>query len=708
MEDNSSVKFTNLNHTVVTRPTEGQLKWALLHHKRVAVKVQQYVERLYMCPESIQDAPTQQFIHRSPIDDVVHVPRSEPSIVRISEGRRTMLYFSNLEYEHRKRYIAVSGYRYHRSTSDDESDQSTNSEESDSPKCPTHMEIIPSSKNTGLPSTGRRKKFRQRRKKFQPRCSDPERVRRFKEAFQVALHSLEMTQDGPLVASSSLWTGHDDDRIPAVSSPNMSHRTKWKRPDTNIHNYEFCYPLSAETQYTVYGCSSVPKRPPSVHNPTLTPGKAPLDRGATWLNLLPASHTKKAAGPPQQQHVTNTTTPVPTTIPQSKDRYNGTEYSHRSIVLSPALRQHVADVAREIFSGERHGTTNSESPIQYNLETLERDITSFVDQFEEHLLLQSDSVDGDDSVVSSPGNRICDVVVEPMSGQRVTEDGSSGTSTTGHRIVPVVTYDSDESKHHHHNNNNNNNNMTAWNESRISKNLDETFTLQELDSSFQCWNVTTMAAGTASPMMMNTTTEGKDENPVDMANIIMYTNFVKNIDGSGAPNSVPDALAVDLDTIPVFDLSPMNWKHVVRRLPDPTEIIHFVSTTSTSNNHVPTSVTDHVLETETNPTTTLETVLSKNVGQDTLLTTSTAENSMVISPTGIVPEPLDSSKTRSFHRMTKHESDGMDRNDDADPIKLRHPSSSYGTYDPTISAGCGLYTERPSHYDVAWERRMRL
>ena len=687
MDDNSSVKFTNSNHAVA-RPTEGQLKWALLHQKRVAAKVHEYVERLYRYPESIHDVPAFQFTNdRQPsfnrdVDDVTSLLALEDST--ISEGRRAMLHCSNLEYEHRKRCIALHGYRYHPSTTsssdedndDDESHQSPNSDEMVRGRFRTNVQTMQCTNDMNMPSTGRRKKFRRRRRKFQPRCSDPERVRRFKEAFQVALHSLELATTSQNHRPQGLLTEHDMAGAAAAgeSSPNMQSSRKWKRPENND---EFSCPTEA---YTVYGCSTVPKRPPSVHNPTLTPGKAPLDRGATWLSLLHASHSKKMDGRTGPLH-----TPVMPTGTQ-QDVGHSTEQSRRS-VLTPALRQHVADVAREIFSCERHGSGNNVSQHQvvtmngtsspiYNMETLERDITSFVDQFEEHLLLGSDSLDDDDSFVSSPGHPNFDVTsadAVPMSGRRVLEEEEEelGSDTVG-TIVPVVTYDSDESKHH-----------MAWNESRISKNLDETFTLQELDSSFQCWNVPT-TTGPSSPMMSDTVVRRTDNV------IVTYTDHLKEID----IGVTPDVLGME----PTLMLSPMNLKEFVQLLPDPADITSLMA----SSNNIQESVSKNGVETmEEN---TIQVVWPVVANDDVVSITTEANRTK----SQQAPTQQQQNISTKHNRTKQSCKDSMDRNFSNPVLYVLSVQPYYQNDTSTVSAGCGLYTERNSHYDVTWERRLRL
>lgn len=675
MDESNSVKFSNLNHTATNRPTEGQLKWALLNHKRVAAKVRQYVERLYMLPQSTSDIPAYQLTNRHPHhvdddEDVSNFMASKHSTIHASEGRRALLYHSNLEYENRKRCISVNGFRFHRSTSDDdESDQSTNGDAWISGTFQPNRQMISSHNNNisnCMPSTGRRKKFRRRRQKFQPRCSDPERVRRFKEAFQVALNSLELASG--VHSTDGQQTSMSEPNVVA-SSPILKSR-KWKRPEIND---EFIYPADS---YTVYGCSTIPKRQPSVHNPTLTPGKAPLDRGATWLNLFPASQSKKVDG-----RTTQINTPINTLVNDDKDRYcTGNNSNHRSL-LTPALRQHVADVAREIFSGERKGksnvldqmTTTSESPLDYNLDTLERDITSFVDQFEEHLLLASDSIDDDDSVTSSPRHPKYDMVV-PMIGRRI-DDGISSSS-----IVPVVTYDSDESKH------NNNNNM-AWNESTISKNLDETFTLQELDSSFQCWNVAT--TGTSSPIMAD---EDGCRIESDNATRIDHLNDTEsetcdeiNVAMNVAP---PNMLSPYANDIPDLLLSPLTWKQYLRRLPDNDEIIDVVLSSNSKA-----SVSDSVVDTHVESTTAIPIEIIDNI---VVPITNETRNATL--------KPKNSTQPRE---LTKY---GSERNkNDSDPVVVHHwLCDDRYSFDRTTSAGCGLYTERCNHYDVTWERRLRL
>ena len=659
MEDRSSnsVKFLNLNHTV-TRPTEGQLKWARLHQKRVAVQVQRYVERLYQRPASIHNAPA----YHGEVQPYQSLDTNH-STIPISEGRRALLNVSNFEYDRRKQYIAVNGYRFHRSTSDDESDQSTNHDEVFRVHFQPNQQILPNCNNMpmsgNIPSTGRRK-FRRRRKKFQPRCSDPERVRRFKEAFQVALHSLELAS---VVSQQPQHTNPSStvelDEVDA-SSPNME-RKKWKRPQVNEDECTYL----ADT-FTVYGCSAVPKRPPSVHNPTWTPGKAPLDRGATWLNLLPTSHTK----------TTDRRTVPPTPVPTARNDEDGNHStngppSHRS-VLTPALRQHVADVAREIFSGDRKTSPHRSPLVGNDGDTLEREIHSFVDQFEEHWLqLESDSVDGHDD--EDDEDSVVPVWSPPPANDITRPRGH-------HPIIPMVTYDSDDensSQPHHE---------SVWKQKSL--NLDETFT-QELDCSVPGWNrsTTTNTGTVSSPMIMTMEDGGNGDVQSTEVTLTQRTELVTK---NSAVDDETHDVAINVessirqhDTIAplpkklweeheMLEFSPMNLKEYIRRLPDPDEINAIFHTMSLRTG--PLSVFDQQRVSYGNHPRVMERPVTSRPP---------------VAMTAVVPPP----PTRP------------DRNAPRDDH-------------PTTSAGCGLYTERggpffQSHhehhaYDVAWERSWRL
>jgi hypothetical protein len=378
--------------------------------------------------------------------------------------------------------------------------------------------------------------------------------------------------------------------------------------------------------------------------------------------------------------------------------------------MSPALRQHVADVAREIFSGERHrssttteppnpATTNStSSPFIYDLATLEKDVTSFVDQFEEHLLiLDSDSIDGDDSIMSSPGNPNIEVDMLTM-GRPFSEDND--TARAGSTIVPVVTYDSDESKHQP---------IAAWNESRISKNLDETFTLQELDSSFPCWNVMPNGILSSSTLMV----KANEVDHIDHVNHTIYTNDMKDIESDTAPTILSPSNKTAVPALPfvegpgiALNLSPSNLKEIVRRLPDSTEIMNVLPVASSSRS-LERSGTNDIVETDQGETTgsCINSTVRSNSAE-----TSTEICRPVVTQQEKHVTSTQQQQQRISNRRRRRPNIATEDHPPSNSVMVWHWSCGIipSQYDRSVSAGSGLYTERGTYPDVAWERRLRL
>jgi hypothetical protein len=664
----------------VTRPTQGQLKWALLNQKRIALDVQSYVERLYMFPPTVADIPAyaDNLRHFDNDDNtMVGIEYTNHPSIRISEGRRVLLLVSKHEYNKRKQFINNNGFRYRQSECDNESDHSIQdpNEHDNEAREIDGMPTLSTSRqddnrSVNIRSTGRRKKFRRRRQKFQPRCSDPERVRRFKEAFQVALHSLEVaTADCQSIDQKQASLTADFYTSTIKESTNVQvKRRNWIRPEVNEDL------TNIGEAYTVYGRTTIPKRQPSVHNPTLTPGKAPQDRGATWLNLWCTSNRKKTDVTSNQFLQDLLSTPENTST--SINDCCLTSNCYQSI-LTPAVRQHVADVAREIFSGGRTGINSGDSTMQpssgtctspsvYNADTLERDVTSFVNQFEEYLVIGGcDSFDMDDPAVSSPRHSNFDAAIFIDSDVASAPMGCHGT------IPPVVTYDSDESK------------QSARNVSSIRGHKSDTFTIQELDSSFHTWNQSTILFPNEElGRHDNDTTECRtcrDEFSNDTSNTQLDSYIpIEPI------SPVFNASFHDMVTEEVFDFSPLNLKHFVRRLPDE-NCQRIIDDYNVARLPVPISsslVTKKIKEDIDDSTNEDVTFTKKNSGM-----TSTVRESRTKWQTNVAQQLPQRSSHTSILCM------------------VQHPDTNFRF---STSTGCGLYTERGQQYDVQWEKRWML
>lgn len=331
-----------------SRPTEAQLKWARLHHKRVASAVKISVCRLWLYPPSSADEDGADSSRDSETSDVDAVHRRiVPNRPVISRGRRSLLRVSQRSYEERRRFIALHGF--HHPQCEEEYHSSSDEEEALHAVSFNQSSLLAGNISlNGITTSVRRKK---RRRRWKPRCSDPDRVRRFKEAFHAAMHSLSNKAE-PRAAS-------------------LSPRTKWVRPadgrrSSVIHTIY-------DENYSVWGSSSVPKRKAAVHNPVLTPGKAPLDRRASWRVYT----AKKSDTTIPSRYSQSMSPEVRALVADGLVSFDG---SNKKITFTPEMRGRVADVARSIFSGEggqrSHGLSH---------EFLESDVASFVDHFELHM-----------------------------------------------------------------------------------------------------------------------------------------------------------------------------------------------------------------------------------------------------------------------------------------------------------------------------------
>jgi hypothetical protein len=656
MEERDSVnnKFWNTSMSTTSshsRPTEGQLKWALFNHKRVALEVRSYVQRLYLNPESVQDVP-EYAKHSKLLDEYDSESIINDSTIPISDGRRAMLYLSEVAYRQRRQYISDNGFRYHRSTSDDESDQSIQNEHHILYNLHTNNSKRMIINNNGnVPTTARRKKIRRRRKKFQPRCSDPDRVRRFKEAFQAALHSLELSS-----------VDVEERPIPTLDANSMSMespeiiRRKWMRPETDES-------VHLGDTYTVYGCSTIPKRQPSVHNPTITSGKAPLDRSATWLNLLHGSQSKKNFrnnSATSRQYLIETNTPEHISQDQH-NHWSQNNGSSRRLILSPELRLHVLEVAREIFSGGRDqketiSGKDYDVPVSpVSLDTLEHDINSFVDQFEQHLASGSINCNDDDenddgSVVSSFSNPIF-------------------PSMTPGTILPVVTYDSDESIR----------DRCQINVSAISKCMNDSFTM--MDSNFAPWTVSSSFIGTND---QQTSKSGCTDHIDNDICIDVQQQEISNSDGKESLTTIdqveiekssPHCIRDRFDGN-VLDLSPLNLKYFLRVLPDNNSIIYTVTPTTFDNVRVDGNMND-----------------VKKIHEENC---------------DVKPIPRNKSNTKeTLPMMFCQNKQPVYSNTTSNDTKDNYATTSTTPSSSSVSnsAGCGLFTQR---FDSQWEKRLML
>jgi hypothetical protein len=717
----ASVVTSGLTNITLTRPTEGQLKWALLHHRRVALTVQSYVRRLYLYPESAQDVPGYYNVDDVNDDDVYLNEKENTNrpTIRLSEGRRAMLRVSQLAYEQRKRQIVDHGFKFHRLCSDSESDDSSccSSESCEkvfpSPKglgfpydviddnnsiCAKTQSRICYGNNSHVNTTGRRKRFRQRRRKFQPRCSDPERVRRFKEAFQAAMRSLEVAAD--TASKSQQKTSPDKSTSPFLTkiSPDLIRR-KWTRPDAEATSFQ-------DEAYTVWGCSKVLKRQPAVHNPTLTPGKAPLDRGATWLQLLHGGHNTKN-NTPRGYSVAQPRTPDVTC---SNTKSQTTIYRKRSI-LTPALRRHVADVAREIFSGDRNvthaSTENRDTRSRCLLDTLEHDVSSFVEQFEQHI---ASNMVGAAAILDS--HNISFEKSSPRHPTSSIDCSAIATTPKSCGIAPVVTYDSDDED-----------NNTLLDESAISKNPFDTFIIQILDSSFVRWN--------------ETNSHGVDRKCHD-DNYVVTNNSLDKCDVPSTMAVVPSTntrAAHDSFADDILEMSPLNFKRILQMLPDKEtdirsvdsinlENLSLIKKTVVSANDVNLGHT-RIIDIDTVDDTaarlfadtrkekidlTLNTndeIASTRIDPDETTLSPSSENGITaIDGTLVIQQSRSCSSNQGEHTAGTRPTIPIHRNVIIPDVVVAITSSFQSS--SSSSAGCGLYSERACHYDIQWEKRLRM
>jgi hypothetical protein len=664
----------------ITRPTEAQLKWALLHHRRVALAVQSYVRRLYLYPQSLKDVPggLTELDVVDDIDDPVELA-SGRTVILVSQGRLALLRMSQRAYEQRKCQIMECGFKNHRSCSDCESDDSSchscdsdvqrerrrtstdrvfgNLEKDNENATEIQDQIIFLPTNVPVASTVRRKRFRQRRRKFQPRCSDPERVRRFKEAFQAALHALELaTNQDRFQVSPTSSSGPSD-------MPHNSKRRTWTRPESDSASR---FP---DDSYSVWGCSTVMKRQPAVHNPTLTPGKAPLDRSATWLQLLNVGSGVKNNTPRRDSLRTPMVGGIHDIV-QSADRAKA--------ILTPALRQHVADVAREIFSGDRNqAKTNLRRSPSPSLETLERDVSSFVEQFEQHIAstMVETVISSDSSRVYTPSLRHSDF------GMSV---GTPFVSVPqADRIAPVVTYDSDDGVE-----------TSALDESAITRNPYETFTIQVLDNSFSCWNAssTDMVDDHDKHVVLSNSAPDLDTN-VNNDN----SSIDVQRDTSVTSSSHMAAENVSQGNVEVLEMSPMNFKRILELLPDRQELD--VAPLSVVKTNRATNEQQQVLFNLKN-----DSLIESREDSETLHHSQpdlTRMSSLMNLGSIVVGSRLMNASQHSV-RVVDH------------PVKVEKVYCSAG-WNPVMtpipgnsSAGCGLFSERASHFNVQWEKRWML
>jgi hypothetical protein len=246
--------------------------------------------------------------------------------------------------------------------------------------------VASSSRNNNSLDTSSITLQRKKRRRWKPRRTDPERVRRFKEAFQVALSSLAAVDEAAAAAPPR--------------PEGLLRRKKWARPPTETGSAHHCRAMVHRSlDYTVWGSSRVPNRQAAVHNPALTPGKAPLDRGATWLVHLPKKTrsdptlTLNRSFPNYSNHSDNNTTPTRTPAIRQREVMVGSLRANvkNQYQMTPEMRQHVANVARSILSGERNkGAVDDEKVIDHHFSSplslsLESDVASFVKQFEQHI-----------------------------------------------------------------------------------------------------------------------------------------------------------------------------------------------------------------------------------------------------------------------------------------------------------------------------------
>jgi hypothetical protein len=639
----------------ITRPTEAQLKWALLNHRRVALAVQSYVRRLYLYPASLQDVPGG-LAEVDLLDDPCEIAGGRTNI-QMSQGRRALLRVSQRAYEQRKLQIIKCGFKYHRSCSDCESDDSSccscDSDVQQASRRSTEAETAAHIQNqsiahgtTHIPvaSTVRRKRFRQRRRKFQPRCSDPERVRRFKQAFQAALHALEMA------------TNQDQFQVSPSSSPGTagmplnSKRRTWTRPNADSASR---FPDDA---YSVWGCSTVIKRQPSVHNPTMTPGKAPLDRGATWLQLLNVGSGVKNHTPRRD----SLSTPLGGGSPA-----NLCSADRAKAILTPALRQHVAEVAREIFSGDRNPSkADPRRSLSPSLDTLERDVSSFVEQFEQHIasVMVETVISSDSSRVYTPSLRHSDFGMDVRTPlvSVLPDDG----------IAPVVTYDSDDGIEN-----------TALDESAISHNPYETFSIQILDNSFSCWNA-------SSTEMVNNCDKQvvfpRSATDFDTIEVNGNSSNVVQRDTSVALCSHLAAEDVFKSEVEVLEMSPMNFKRILQLLPD--------------HRDLGTQVVANVRPQSTMESRQDEESLHHSPSQPTRM--SWVKDHDILTVSSPLANVLRRSVRRVDHRVVLEGTAG--------PGVWTAGISTMTPIPGNSSAGCGLYSERASHFNVRWEKQWML
>jgi hypothetical protein len=199
--------------------------------------------------------------------------------------------------------------------------------------------------------------------------------------------------------------------------------------------------------YTVWGSSRVPNRKAAVHNPALTLGKAPLDRSATWLVHMPK---KKGSDNPAltpnpsfpNYSANNTTTRSP-----AIRKHEVMVGSLRSNVkdpyqMTPEMRQHVANVARSIFSENRKKGEADKGRIidqhsSFSLPlslSMECDVASFVEQFEQHIAAQKATT----TLRLLPFESVTTTMVVPMRECGFRETSPTRTKPTHGSAVLVV------------------------------------------------------------------------------------------------------------------------------------------------------------------------------------------------------------------------------------------------------------------------------
>lgn len=499
--------------TCCCRPTEAQLKWAQFHHKRVAASVKSSVRRLWLHPWAVADVDGAALDDGDTTTDdedddnesssqegEAHPRRRKRRMERptISRGRRALLRVSQRSCEQRRRDIAVHGFQHPRSNDDDADDASSSAASSSDDDDDEQVLLLkPATKNLNQNSCSNNtssfithtnknissntgsscsslihdddvasnntitvrqqqrssKKKRRRRWKQPQRCSDPERVRRFKKAFQAALDSLaasEQQQQQQLELSPSLprkkWTrpnnNNSNNNDNSLLVPTTMHNDQENNKNNSYYS-EYC---------TVWGSSSVPRRKAALHNPVLTPGKAPLDRSATWLQMLHTMPTAKQQQKKLYETTKNKAAATTTTTSSRCLHYNNHHNHHHSSSssnkMTPELRQKVANVARGIFSGERNGGSDGNGGCSSSYHqlfspesVLESDVASFVEQFERHILVTAAAAaSAAEAAVVHPG--LLDSTTTTLDEAHAAAVGRDNAE--GRTIVQTVTYDSDE------------------------------------------------------------------------------------------------------------------------------------------------------------------------------------------------------------------------------------------------------------------------